>query len=137
MEVKNLDQAVQAILASKRETLSEEYKTQLDEFISRTTNPEHIVKLLNEEDLSKALDDRATKRASNLKYQKKREENENTYPNLFKKNFDVDLSGAEFDDLKAIRSLLTTKIAKIDELLQSKKASKIAELKAQLAELEN
>ena len=59
MEVKNLDQAVRDILANKRESLSEEYRTKLDEYIDRTTNPNHLIKLLNEEDLEKALDERS------------------------------------------------------------------------------
>jgi hypothetical protein len=135
MEVKNLDQAVRDILANKRESLSEEYRTKLDEYIDRTTNPNHLIKLLNEEDLEKALDERETKREANLKYQQNKKEEENTYPNLFKKNFDVELKDATFDDLEIIKGFLTTKITQIDELLSKKKLSRISALEEELKRL--
>jgi hypothetical protein len=135
MEVKNLDQAVRDILANKRESLSEEYRTKLDEYIDRTTNPNHLIKLLNEEDLEKALDERETKREANLKYQQNKKDEENTYPNLFKKNFDVELKDATFDDLEVIKGFLTTKITQIDELLSKKKLSRISALEEELKRL--
>jgi hypothetical protein len=135
MEVKNLDQAVRDILANKREFLSEEYRTKLDEYIDRTTNPNHLIKLLNEEDLEKALDERETKREANLKYQQNKKEEENTYPNLFKKNFDVELKDATFDDLEVIKGFLTTKMTQIDELLSKKKLSRISALEEELKRL--
>ena len=135
MEVKNLDQAVRDILANKRESLSEEYRTKLDEYIDRTTNPNHLIKLLNEEDLEKALDERETKREANLKYQQNNKYEENTYPNLFKKNFDVELKDATFDDLEVIKGFLTTKMTQIDELLSKKKLSRISALEEDLKRL--
>lgn len=135
MEVKNLDQAVRDILANKRESLSEEYRTKLDEYIDRTTNPNHLIKLLNEEDLEKALDERESKREANLKYQQNKKDEENTYPNLFKKNFDVELKDATFDDLEVIKGFLTTKITQIDELLSKKKLSRISALEEELKRL--
>lgn len=135
MEVKNLDQAVRDILANKRESLSEEYRTKLDEYIDRTTNPNHLIKLLNEEDLEKALDERETKREANLKYQQNKKDEENTYPNLFKKNFDVELKDATFDDLEVIKGFLTTKMTQIDELLSKKKLSRISALEEELKRL--
>lgn len=135
MEVKNLDQAVRDILANKRESLSEEYRTKLDEYIDRTTNPNHLIKLLNEEDLEKALDERETKREANLKYQQNKKDEENTYPNLFKKNFDVELKDATFDDLEIIKGFLTTKMTQINELLSKKKLSRISALEEELKRL--
>lgn len=135
MEVKNLDQAVRDILANKRESLSEEYRTKLDEYIDRTTNPNHLIKLLNEEDLEKALDERETKREANLKYQQNKKDEKNTYPNLFKNNFDVELKDATFDDLEVIKGFLTTKITQIDELLSKKKLSRISALEEELKRL--
>jgi hypothetical protein len=135
MEVKNLDQAVRDILANKRESLSEEYRTKLDEYIDRTTHPNHLIKLLNEEDLEKALDERETKREANLKYQQNKKDEENTYPNLFKKNFDVELKDATFDDLEVIKGFLTTKMTQIDELLSKKKLSRISALEEELKRL--
>lgn len=135
MEIKNLDQAVRDILANKRESLSEEYRTKLDEYIDRTTNPNHLIKLLNEEDLEKALDERETKREANLKYQQNKKDEKNTYPNLFKNNFDVELKDATFDDLEVIKGFLTTKITQIDELLSKKKLSRISALEEELKRL--
>jgi hypothetical protein len=135
MEIKNLDQAVRDILANKRESLSEEYRTKLDEYIDRTTNPNHLIKLLNEENLEKALDERETKREANLKYQQNKKDEKNTYPNLFKNNFDVELKDATFDDLEIIKGFLTTKITQIDELLSKKKLSRISALEEELKRL--
>jgi hypothetical protein len=135
MEIKNLDQAVRDILANKRESLSEEYRTKLDEYIDRTTNPNHLIKLLNEENLEKALDERESKREANLKYQQNKKDEKNTYPNLFKNNFDVELKDATFDDLEIIKGFLTTKITQIDELLSKKKLSRISALEEELKRL--
>lgn len=135
MEVKNLDQAVRDILANKRESLSEEYRTKLDEYIDRTTNPNHLIKLLNEENLENALDERESKREANLKYQQNKKDEKNTYPNLFKNNFDVELKDATFDDLEIIKGFLTTKITQIDELLSKKKLSRISALEEELKRL--
>ena len=135
MEIKNLDQAVRDILANKRESLSEEYRTKLDEYIDRTTNPNHLIKLLNEENLEKALDERESKREANLKYQQNKKDEKNTYPNLFKNNFDVELKDATFDDLEVIKGFLTTKMTQIDELLSKKKLSRISALEEELKRL--
>lgn len=137
MDKKILDAAVKSLLETKRAELSEEYQVKLDGYVERTTNVQHLINLLNEGDLEKALDDRENKRQSNLKYQEKKNADENTFENLFKKNFDLNLEKADFDSLSKIKEMLDVKIFEVDQLMKSKKADKIAELEEELKKLRN
>ena len=135
MKINEIESAVKTLFESKRSQLSEEYQKKLDGYAERTTNVNHLIALLNCEDLSKALDDRESKRESNLKYQNKKVSEENTFENLFKKNFDVELKNADFDSLSKIKDMLDVKIFEVDQLMKSKKADKIAELEEKLKKL--
>lgn len=135
MKINELEAAVKTLFDSKRSQLSEEYQIKLDGYAERTTNVNHLITLLNCEDLSKALDDRESKRESNLKYQNKKASEENTFENLFKKNFDVELKNADFDSLAKIKDMLDVKIFEVDQLMKTKKLSKIAELEEKLKKL--
>lgn len=135
MKINELEAAVKTLFESKRSQLSEEYQRKLDGYAERTTNVNHLITLLNCEDLSKALDDRESKRESNLKYQNKKVSEENTFENLFKKNFDVEIKNADFDSLSKIKDMLTTKLAEVQDLMKTKKLSKIAELEEKLKKL--
>lgn len=135
MKINELEAAVKTLFESKRSQLSEEYQRKLDGYAERTTNVNHLITLLNEEDLSKALDDRESKRESNLKYQNKKVSEENTFENLFKKNFDVEIKNADFDSLAKIKDMLTTKLEEVQDLMKTKKLSKIAELEEKLKKL--
>jgi hypothetical protein len=70
-----------------------------------------------------------------LKYQAKKAEDENTFPNLFKNNFEIDLKNADYDSLASISKMLSSKLEEVQELMKKQKMSKIAELEAQLKEL--
>lgn len=135
MKINELEAAVKNLFDSKRTGLSEEYQAKLDGYVERTTNVKHLITLLNEEDLEKALDDREAKRESNLKYQNKKNTEENTYPNLFKSNFDVELKYADYDSLAKINDMLTEKLAEVQDLMKKQKSAKIAELEEQLKKL--
>lgn len=135
MKVNELESAVKALFESKRANLSEEYQAKLDSYAERTTNVKNLIALLNEENLSEALDNREAKREANLKYQAKKAEDENTFPNLFKNNFEIDLKNADYDSLASISKMLSSKLEEVQELMKKQKMSKIAELEAQLKEL--
>lgn len=68
-------------------------------------------------------------------YQAKKAEDENTFPNLFKNNFEIDLKNADYDSLANISKMLSSKLEEVQELMKKQKMSKIAELEAQLKEL--
>jgi hypothetical protein len=135
MKVNELESAVKALFESKRANLSEEYQAKLDSYAERTTNVKNLIALLNEENLAEALDNREAKREANLKYQAKKAEDENTFPNLFKNNFEIDLKNADYDSLASISKMLSSKLEEVQELMKKQKMSKIAELEAQLKEL--
>ena len=135
MKVNELESAVKALFESKRANLSEEYQAKLDSYAERTTNVKNLIALLNEENLAEALDNREAKREANLKYQAKKSEDENTFPNLFKNNFEIDLKNADYDSLASISKMLSSKLEEVQELMKKQKMSKIAELEAQLKEL--
>ena len=135
MKVNELESAVKALFESKRANLSEEYQAKLDSYAERTTNVKNLIALLNEENLAEALDNREAKREANLKYQAKKAEDENTFPNLFKNNFEIDLKNADYDSLASISKMLSSKLEDVQELMKKQKMSKIAELEAQLKEL--
>lgn len=135
MKVNELESAVKALFESKRANLSEEYQAKLDSYAERTTNVKNLIALLNEENLAEALDNRESKREANLKYQAKKAEDENTFPNLFKNNFEIDLKNADYDSLASISKMLSSKLEEVQELMKKQKMSKIAELEAQLKEL--
>ena len=135
MKVNELESAVKALFESKRANLSEEYQAKLDSYAERTTNVKNLIALLNEENLAEALDNREAKREANLKYQAKKAEDENTFPNLFKNNFEIDLKNADYDSLANISKMLSSKLEEVQELMKKQKMSKIAELEAQLKEL--
>ena len=136
MKVNELESAVKALFESKRANLSEEYQAKLDSYAERTTNVKNLIALLNEENLAEALDNREAKREANLKYQQnKKAEDENTFPNLFKNNFEIDLKNADYDSLASISKMLSSKLEEVQELMKKQKMSKIAELEAQLKEL--
>ena len=135
MKVNELESAVKALFESKRANLSEEYQAKLDSYTERTTNVKNLIVLLNEENLAEALDNREAKREANLKYQAKKAEDENTFPNLFKNNFEIDLKNADYDSLASISKMLSSKLEEVQELMKKQKMSKIAELEAQLKEL--
>ena len=135
MKVNELESAVKALFESKRANLREEYQAKLDSYAERTTNVKNLIALLNEENLAEALDNREAKREANLKYQAKKAEDENTFPNLFKNNFEIDLKNADYDSLASISKMLSSKLEEVQELMKKQKMSKIAELEAQLKEL--
>lgn len=135
MKVNELESAVKALFESKRANLSEEYQAKLNSYAERTTNVKNLIALLNEENLAEALDNREAKREANLKYQAKKAEDENTFPNLFKNNFEIDLKNADYDSLASISKMLSSKLEEVQELMKKQKMSKIAELEAQLKEL--
>ena len=135
MKVNELESAVKALFESKRANLSEEYQAKLDSYAERTTNVKNLIALLNEENLAEALDNREAKREANLKYQAKKAEDENTFPNLFKNNFEIDLKNADYGSLASISKMLSSKLEEVQELMKKQKMSKIAELEAQLKEL--
>ena len=135
MKIEDMNSAVKSLYESQRAKLSEEYKEKLDNYITRTTNVKHIIKLLNEDDTAKALDDRESKRKSNQAYQAKKTMNENDYISLFKKNFDLELTNADFDSLLEISRLLQEKVLYVTDLLKEGKKAKVAELEAKLKHL--
>lgn len=137
MKLENISSAVLAQLEAKRKNLSEEYQVKLDEYVSRVTNPAHLTKLLQEENLEEALKDREQKKAANDKYTQNKAKNSDTFEALFKNNIDTDLSAASYDELAKIKVILADKLELVKSLMDDKKAAKISDLKAQLAALEN
>ena len=135
--MKELTGALKAQVEAAKAKLDETYQSKLDEYVSRVTNPTHLEKLLQEPNLKEAIDERESKRTQNQKYeQNKYDKENNTFSSMFKRNFDVDLTSASYDELASISEILSEKLASVKTLMNEKKSAKIAELKAQLAELE-
>lgn len=137
MKVENISAAVLAQIESKKKNLSEEYQKKLDEYIQRVTNPSHLTKLLQEEDIEKGLDEREQKKLANDKYTQNKAKEADTFEALFKSNIDTDLSAADFDDLTKIKAILSEKLEMVNNLLDSKKADKIKQLEEQLKALKS
>lgn len=135
MKKENITEAIQAQINNAKSKLNEDYCIKLDNYVSRVTNPQHLLSLLQEEDLVKALDEREAKRKANQNYKDNKSSNDGSFLSLFKTNMDIDLSSAGYEDLETIEAFMNEKIVMIKELMNSKRAQEISDLEARIAML--